>query len=309
MELKPTTLQDELTAELKNFQEIARYLNPSPGEIPVLQGVDIYGISMPLRSVIGGDHTIYIDFKKRYDLDARIAEAVKDERKKVADNLRRMRDRAGILVADVSGHRMTDAVIGAMLHQSFLLGAYYELDMYGEITTKIFEHINTRFYKTNSISKYFTMIYGEISTQGKFRFLSAGHQPPAVFSREYGRFMPICKERMVSFPPAGMLPTGEDLDELRNPSLHAYKKRYEVNEINLLAKGDILLLFTDGFSEHDGGRFFPETAQALLAEHRDETAKEICDRLREGLIASAAAQDDISVVVIKFTGDAEAEEG
>ncbi len=66
---------DEKTDELRNFEEIARYLNPSPGEIPQLQNVDIAGLSMPLRSLIGGDHTIYIDFSHRYDLDARIAQA------------------------------------------------------------------------------------------------------------------------------------------------------------------------------------------------------------------------------------------
>ena len=301
--MEPTTIRDELAAELKNFQEIARCLNPSPGELPELEGVDIYGISMPLRSVIGGDHILYIDFRKRYDLDARVAEATGAGHDDVARKLDRTRERAGILVADVSGHRMTDAVIAAMLHQSFLLGAYYELDMYGEITTKIFEHINTRFYKTNSISKYFTMIYGEISTHGKFRFISAGHLPPAVFSREYSRFMPICKDRMVSFPPVGMLPTSEDLDDLRHPSLHAYKKRYEVNEINLMATGDILLLHTDGLAEHGDGKFFPEEAERLLAAHKDGSAEEICERLRAGLIAFAKPDDDISIVVIKFTGE------
>jgi len=291
---------DDLAVELQNFEELARFLTPSPGGIPRLAGVDIHGISLPLRRVIGGDHILYVDFNARFDLDARIADAEAAGRDQVARRLGLCRERAGILVADVSGHRMTDAVIAAMLHQSFLLGAYYELEMFGEITTKIFEHINERFYRTSSVSKYFTMIYGEITTHGRFRFISAGHPAPAVFSREYGRFMSVGEDRKVSSIPVGMLPSGKDRDKRRHPSLHGRKKQYEVNEIDLLNAGDILLLYTDGFSEHADGGYFPDEAQRLLAAHRAEPAEMICERLRQGILERAPQQDDISVVVIKY---------
>jgi serine phosphatase RsbU (regulator of sigma subunit) len=292
---------DQLADELQNFQEIARHIRPSPGEIPELPGVDIAGLSMPLRDVIGGDHIIYIDFNRRYNLEHRIARAQKEARPEVAKKLELLRQRAGILVADVSGHRVTDALIGAMLHQAFLLGAHYELDRHGEITTRIFEHINTRFYRTTAVNKYFTMIYGEISAEGKFRFISAGHQPPAVFSREYGRFMKISQDRLVSVPPVGMLPSSTDPDDRLHPSLHGYQKRYEVNEINLLAFGDILLLHTDGLAEHAGGDYFPHRLEQLLAGLRDEPAKKVCARLREDVLDAGEPGDDISVVVIRKT--------
>ena len=284
--------------ELQNFEEIARFLNPSPGAIPRLKGVDIHGLSLPLRRGIGGDHILYVDFDQRFDLDERIKDAVRAGRENVARKLRRNRNRAGILVADASGHRMTDALIVAMLHQAFLLGTYYELEMFGEITTKIFEHINERFYRTSSTNKFFTMIYGEISTRGRFRFISAGHQPPAVFSREYGRFVPIGEK--VSSIPVGMLPSGGDTDKRLHPSLHGRKKLYEVNEIDLLARGDILLLYTDGLSEHGDGRYFPDELQRLLAAHKERTATEICERVRESLLESAPQQDDVSMVVVKY---------
>jgi len=293
--------QELLADELQNFQEIARYLNPSPGEIPALRGVDISGVSMPLMEEIGGDHLIYIDFNRRFDLDGRIRTAENDGRAEVAERLRRLRHLGGILVADVSGHRMTDALLAAMLHQAFLLGVYYELDMFGEVTTRLFEQINTRFFRTTAVNKYFTMIYGEISEEGKFRFISAAHQPPAVFSREYGRFMTISEDRLVSFPPVGMLPTLGDPDDRLNPSLYAYKKRYEVNEINLLNVGDLLILHTDGLSEHDGGRFFPGDVERMLVRSPDATAAEICERIRDELLARAEPADDISYVVIRKT--------
>jgi len=293
---------EALADELGNFQEIARHLKPSPGEIPKLRGVEIAGLSMPLRNaMIGGDHIIYIDFLRRYDIDARVADALKSGRHEVARQLQRLRSRAGILVADVAGHRMTDALIAAMLHQAFLLGAIYELDMFGQITTRLFEHINTRFHRTTAFNKYFTMIYGEILDEGKFRFLSAGHRPPMVFSREFGRFMKISEDRLVSFPPVGMFPSGTDPDERVSPSLYRYKKRYEVNEINLLAVGDILLLYTDGLSDHANGEYFPNHVEKLLSASGERTTDQICTALREDILSRGPQADDITVVLIRKT--------
>ncbi len=135
-----------------------------------------------MKVLVGGDHIIYIDFNRRYDLPRRIHEAKAAGQRQVAERLEECRHRAGILLADVSGHRNTDALIAAMLHQAFLLGAYYELDRFGEITTKLFEHINQRFYQTTNVRKYLTMIYGEISQEGRFRFISAG-TPGRWFTR------------------------------------------------------------------------------------------------------------------------------
>jgi serine phosphatase RsbU (regulator of sigma subunit) len=291
----------EMADELRNFQEIARLVKPSAGEIPTLDGVDIHGTLMPLRHVIGGDHLLYVDFKKRYDLPHRIQEAERRGRADVADRLREQHRRAGILLADVSGHRMTDALIAAMLHQAFLLGVYYELEAHGEITTTIFEHINARFYQTSSVAKYLTMIYGEIWHDGRFRFISAGHRPPAVFSREYGRFVSISADRLVSFPPIGMLPRGAEGEADDTSFLPIQRRPYEINEIHLLSPGDILLLHTDGLSEHADGAFFPARVERLLADCGDASAREICDRLREEILRAAPPDDDISFVVAKKT--------
>jgi serine phosphatase RsbU (regulator of sigma subunit) len=299
---KKKTTTEQLVEELRNFQDIARHLKPSPGEIPRLEGIDIASLSMPLTEVIGGDHLIYIDFDNRYNLERRLTRARRQERLEVVAKLEELRTKAGILVADVSGHRMTDAVIAAMLHQAFLLGVYYELDRYGEITTRIFEHLNTRFYATTAVNKFFTMLYGEIAVGGRFRFISAGHQPPAVFSREYGRFADIHPDRLVSFPPVGLLPPSDDPDDaFPEKPLLTGKKRYEVNEISLLSPGDILLLFTDGLAEHDKGRFYPDAVEAALRDCPGCTSTEICKRLEATILQRAEPEDDITVVVIRRT--------
>src|SRR5688572_30189632 len=114
---------EQLTRELENFQDIARYLLPQPGEVPRLDGIDVWGGSESLSGSVGGDHIIYIDFKQRFDLDARLARAMAEGRLEVAENLRRLRRTSGIALIDVAGHRMTDALLAAMLHQAFLVGA------------------------------------------------------------------------------------------------------------------------------------------------------------------------------------------
>ena len=290
-----------LQDELRNFQDIAKILKPSPGGIPTLKGVEIGGVSMPLKERVGGDHVIYIDFNRRYDLARRIRQAEAEGRQEVAEKLRLCQHRAGILLADVSGHRMTDALIASMLHQAFLLGVYYELDRFGEITTKLFEHINQRFYRTTSVRKYLTMLYGEISEEGRFRFISAGHPRPMVYSREFRGFVEISERRLVSYPPVGMFPSNTAVDEQVGPGSLGYKKPYTVNEIDLLAEGDILFLYTDGLSEHAAGDYFPRVVEGRLREIQDRTAVEICEALKKDLIAYAAPEDDVSFVLVKKT--------
>ena len=48
----------DLSAELRNFQEIARGILPRPGSIPSLAGLDIFGQIVPLNGIAGGDHLI-----------------------------------------------------------------------------------------------------------------------------------------------------------------------------------------------------------------------------------------------------------
>lgn len=293
---------DHLKHEMENFEEIAEKLKPSSGEIPRLNGIDIFGGVMPLNGVAGGDHIIYVDFNHRYDLEQRIREAQAANRPDIVEKLNINKRRAGILLADAAGHNITDALLVAMLHQAFLTGVQYELKQNGEVTTDLFEILNTRFFNSASISKFITVIYGEISESGKFRFISAGHPLPVVFSYKYDRLVKVCFERVFRFPPIGTLPSKDDIDCDRNFSRLGYKKKYSVHEINLMGMNDILLLYTDGFSEHgsikaDG--YFSSRLEETLKRIKNAGAKEIYMALKEDLLQFAPPEDDISLVVIK----------
>jgi len=305
MELQLTDLERHvrnLFQEIQNFQEIAQNVKPSPGELPSLPGIDICGESLPLAGIVGGDHIIYIDFKKRFDLDARIREAVRSRRPAVARRLENLKQHAAILVADVSGHRITDALLTAMLHQSFLLGVHYELCISGEISTRLFESINARFYQSSMVGKFITMLYGEISADGTFRFISAAHPAPVIFSYEFDRFVEICPDRLVTFPPIGTMPSREDVDARRLPSPLGLKERYTVNELSLMGHHDLLILYTDGLADltdAQGGHYFPDRLQEVLRQVKDQPAGEICATIRQDLQEFGKSNDDISFVLIK----------
>jgi serine phosphatase RsbU (regulator of sigma subunit) len=257
---------NHLTEELQNFQEIAARLKPEPGEIPRLPGIDVFGATIPLAGAIGGDHIIYVDFKQRHDLEARIAQAEKKGLPQIARKLEGLKDTAGVLLADVSGHRITDAALAAMLHQAFLLGVLYELELYGTVTTKLFENINNRFYRSSGVHKFVTMIYGEIHVSGTFRFISAGHPPPLVFSHEFDRFMEIHPGLLTSFPPIGTMPSETDPDRSREDSALGY---------------------------------IPGRLEDKIREFKNEPARSILKEVSRDLLGFADPEDDVSCVLMK----------
>ena len=55
---------------------LRKRLMPVEGAIPHLQGIEMYGSSIPAGTV-GGDLFEYINFQQRYDIDARIQRALK----------------------------------------------------------------------------------------------------------------------------------------------------------------------------------------------------------------------------------------
>ena len=264
-------------SEILNFQKIAKNLIPSPGEIPEIGGLDIYGETIPLSGEVCGDHIIYVDFAKRFNLPERIRRAETAGRIDIVNKLRGLKDKAGIMLSDVSGHSITDHLLNAMLHQAFLVGASYELTLFGEITIDLFETINQRFHQSSSIDKFLTLIYGEIQNDGRFSFISAAHPLPVVFSNEFNRIVNIDSHNFINFVPIGTLPSEADIDSIQTKSIIGYKTKYSLNSINVMGKGDILLLFSDGFTEQDNGEqnYVKDRLEQQLIRSKHLSAREI----------------------------------
>lgn len=267
----------------------------------MLQGFDVWGGCLPLSGSVGGDHITYVDFKQRFDLPARIDRARSEGRHDVAGNLQACLHKAGVALIDVAGHRTTDALVAAMLHQAFLLGSIYELDRHGHITRRLFENLNTRFYQSSGTNRFVSLIYGEISEDARFRFLSAGQPYPSVFSNRHDRFMEVSPHLCQSFPPLGMLPSFNVIDRNASPGLHPFKERYQMNEWTLMGRGDVLLLHSDGLTEHEGpaGRYFPGCLELCLRRVKHLGAQDIFHTIVDDLTGFAPPTDDVSLVVIK----------
>lgn len=284
-----------LQREIERFIEQIKYLVPSPSEIPKLNGIDIYGTTQYLNEVAGGDHIIYIDFNKRYDLEARITNA---ETKNIKDRLELNKTRAGILIADASGHGITDGLVVAQLHQAFLIGASYELDQFGEITGNLFEKINTRFYDSSSTSDFITMLYGEISEEGIIRFLSAAHPLPLLFCGDHNRLVPPDEYNISVSQPIGFIPSKHTIDIKKNYNSVGFKDKYEINELKLPCKSGIFILYTDGLSEHFGDSFEGEL-ENILKESKNLSSKTIFNRIEKRIYDLKDPEDDISYVIVK----------
>jgi serine phosphatase RsbU (regulator of sigma subunit) len=65
-----------LERELGIDDYLRKRLTPAEVSIPQLSGIDMYGSSIPAGKV-GGDLVEYVNFQQRYDIDARIARALK----------------------------------------------------------------------------------------------------------------------------------------------------------------------------------------------------------------------------------------
>jgi serine phosphatase RsbU (regulator of sigma subunit) len=291
----------QLAIELDNFQELAKSFTPTPGDIPNVDGVDIFGGTLALSGSLGGDLIVYLDFKQLFDLDARIQHAHDAGRPDVLENLRACQCKAAIAVVDVTGHRVTDALLAATLHQAFLIGAVYELDMSGQVTKRLFENLNTRLYQSWAENRFASLIYGEISDDGRFQFLSAAFPPPLVFSRRYDRFMEVDQHLCVSFPPLGVIPSRHVTDRNKMSSVLGFKDDYTINQWVLMGEGDILLLHTDGLSEHrrPGDPYCPLHLERKVREVKDGSAREIFESVTTDLRSFGNPRDDISLVVIK----------
>lgn len=277
-------------------------------------GVDIYGGSRQLSGTeLGGDNVYFMDFGEKYDLGYRstvAARAARSEQEQyIAKEIKKLKENQaiGILLTDVSGHDMTDAALAGMLRSAFMTAVRYELRLNGKVTTDLFTGLNSDFYDMlGGSSKHATAIYGEVSKTGRMRYISAGHLPPAVFSREFGKLMDIGSERRsTAFTPIGVMPS----DMLSGYGFH---------DIQLMGREDVALMYTDGLYEHMRPRsrpapskthkgtkvaedledFFPHYLERSLRD-AEGSAKSIYKKVMEDLFKFGKPRDDVSLVVIK----------
>ena len=105
----------------------------------------------------------------------------------------------------------------------------------------------------------------------------------------------------ITFPPVGMLPSWDVIDRSTTTSALGFKDHYEMNKWLLMGAGDILLLHTDGLTEHQRGdeAYVPARLEAALGRVAHLKAREIFEAIKADLLDFAPQSDDVSLVVIK----------
>ena len=297
--------KQELAEELTHFQDLASLILPRVEAFPDLQNIDYHAAIEPYMGSVSGDHLAVLNFAE-YHLEDKIREAEETGNLLLAATLAGNLDRFGILVADAAGHRMGDSVTANYLHAAFKTGVAYELARHGEVTAGLFEMLNTIFYNrmTPEFLKskpFVTLLYGEVRNDGRFRFLSAGHPPPIVYSREFNKVVALGDEQTRSSTPLGILPSKYHVDIEHFVPAILTKDSYSVNEINLLGQGDIMLLYTDGLTDHRSGdvMFCDTELERVLRGAQSGTAREIFEAIRRAMRSFAAMSDDLTIAVIK----------
>src|SRR5581483_7035404 len=130
-------------------------------------------------------------------------------------------DAVGILLGDVSGKGPAAALLAAMLQGMFETEAAASGGPAEALT-----RINRRLAARHLESRYATMTYGVLSSDGRLVYANAGHNPPALITRQGVRRL-TCGGPAVGMFEASFF----EEDQLR------------------LADGDTLVLFTDGVTE------------------------------------------------------------
>ena len=101
--------------------------------------------------------------------------------------------------------------------------------------------------------------------------------------------------------PMGIFPSDFHIDYEAFGKAAITKKRYSVNEINLLGIGDIMLLYTDALIEHekDNVNFKDTRLEQILRETKSGSARHIYETIVAEMRDFAPLDDDLTIAVIK----------
>jgi serine phosphatase RsbU (regulator of sigma subunit) len=278
------------------MQNIVGLATPRKEDYPQLGNIDYFAKTIPLEGRVGGDHLMFVHFEKlAREVDISL-EGSGDRNRIVESILSKNRGKFGMAIIDVFGHAIADSIPHYFLHAAITASLPYELIRHQEVTQGLFEKLNTMWYKYVSNSSMMriplaTLLYGEVYESGKFRFLSAGHPPPIIYSNLHDKVVALEDKYTISSTPLGMLPS----------EYRANTKHFRVNEITLLGQGDILLLYSDGFIEQENGhKNFAQTRLGdVLKNVKNYSAKDIYHSLLSELHAYSPVQDDLTLAVIK----------
>lgn len=190
-------------------------------------------------------------------------------------------DRLGITIGDAASKG-----VGAAAEAMYIAGALRMASGFEIKIVALMRKINQLVNRIFEDDKFASLFYGELSTHrtGLFLYANAGHNPP-IFLKS--------KSNETEF----LHPTGPVLGP-------APDSKYHIDSVNF-AKGDVLLLYSDGITESANEEFDPYGDERLLSKFKSlskQTPKEIALGILEDVInfsKNGKYSDDMTLVAIK----------
>jgi phosphoserine phosphatase RsbU/P len=185
-----------------------------------------------------------------------------------------------ITMGDVSGGGIPAALFMGVAHTYIRSNALYDT------SKEIVSQVNKQLCKNNSNQFFLTLFLGILDlSNGILNYCSAGHTPTILYSAN-GKMQELNNQHGL---PLGLYPDKEYSDT--SISIH---------------KGDYLILYTDGVTEHinEAGEFFGAGSfYSLLKQLKDKSPEEIATMIMQSVdkFGSGAAQhNDLSLMVVKY---------
>lgn len=233
---------ESLIAEAQRIQQ-----SILPQRVPAFEGYDIYGRTVAAETV-SGDFFDYIP----------ISDAI-----------------LGLAIADGSGHGLPAALIVRDIYMGLRMGVDRDFKI-----VRTLQKLNQIIHRSRLTTKFVSLFYGELESNGTFIYCNAGHNPPFI----------VKKDHIVLLRHGGAV---------LGPTPDAeFNRGYE--EID---PGDILCLYTDGIveahDEHDN-EFSLQRLQELVLANRQRPAQEIVQEILKQVDAwGREGEDDRTVVIVK----------
>ena len=196
-------------------------------------------------------------------------------------------EKLGIAIGDVSGKGIAAALMMASL-QASLRG---EATRATDDLAGLMRNVNRLIYEASSVNRYATFFYAQYeAATRRLTYVNAGHNPPMLFSKSNGTWQVMRLD--VGGLVVGLLPNAP----------------YQQATMTL-ARGDILVAFTDGISEamnpadeewgEDGLMKTVKTCEGLSAADMIEQIMSAAD----AFAASAKQHDDMTLVILRVISE------
>ena len=186
-------------------------------------------------------------------------------------------DLVGFAIGDACGHGLPAALMVRDVVTGLRMGLEKHLRM-----EYVFSKLNRVIHRSNPSSRYVSVFYGELESNGNLAYVNAGHQPPLLFRRD----------RILELTTGGTV---------IGPLPHVSFRRGHVR----LDPGSVLVLFTDGIVDRRGPGevyFEEERLKRIVQESHGAPAGHLLDRILDVAFAHGERrpwEDDVTVMVIR----------